>query len=265
MSQKASNPEIRATGDGSTSLYSPAFDQLYHNPNGAVAESRHVFFDTSGLTDAIQSYERLTLFETGFGTGLNLLLVLDLLEKTNSACRVDFYSVEAFPIRPELVNDFAFNNESGLTGSLFHLRQIFERIEPGLNRFVITKQLTLYLFYGTFDAFFEENRELTHLPNAVDFFLHDPFSPDKNPELWTPDVFEKLMEAGSSSCMLSTYCAASSARAALAVAGWKVARARGALGKREMTVASPDPERLDEFKRVNEKRLAERYRRGDFM
>ena len=265
MSQEASNPKLRITGDGSTSLYSENFDQLYHNPNGAVAESRHVFFETPGLTDAIKTDEHLTLFETGFGSGLNLLLVLDLLERTGSTCKVDFYSIEAYPINANLVDDFEFRDEPGLSDALHHLKQIFQRIQPGLNRFVISRQLTLYLFYGTFEAFFEENRELTHLPKRVDTFLHDPFSPDKNPEVWTKNVFEKLLAAGSKSCMLATYCAASAARAAMAAAGWKVARARGALGKREMTVASPNPDRLSGFKRVNEKRLADRYHRGDFL
>ncbi|NBC64748.1 MAG: hypothetical protein GVY07_03655, partial [Bacteroidetes bacterium] len=53
MPDKTSKPIIKKTGDGSTSLYSPAFDQLYHNPNGAVAESRHVFFETNGLVKAL--------------------------------------------------------------------------------------------------------------------------------------------------------------------------------------------------------------------
>jgi len=48
------------------------------------------------------------------------------------------------------------------------------------------------------------------------------------------------------------------------VAGWKISRAPGALGKREMTLASLDEKNLDGFKRVNEQRLIERYHQGDF-
>ncbi len=39
------------TRDGSHTVYSPQFDQHYHNPNGAVAESRYVFFKQNGLSE----------------------------------------------------------------------------------------------------------------------------------------------------------------------------------------------------------------------
>ncbi|MDZ7772376.1 MAG: MnmC family methyltransferase [Balneolaceae bacterium] len=98
----------------------------------------------------------------------------------------------------------------------------------------------------------------------ADFIFHDPFSPDVNPELWTGEVFSKLLAWSAPSAVLATYCAASAARGAMCWAGWKVARAPGALGKREMSLASPDASMLEGFERVNEERLAARYEAGDF-
>jgi tRNA U34 5-methylaminomethyl-2-thiouridine-forming methyltransferase MnmC len=74
----------------------------------------------------------------------------------------------------------------------------------------------------------------------------------------------RLKKYSNPNAMLTTYCAASRARGAMAWAGWHVARAPGALGKREMTIASLNPDGLKEFKRVNEERLAKRYVRDDF-
>ena len=51
---------------------------------------------------------------------------------------------------------------------------------------------------------------------------------------------------------------------ALAKSGWFVAKAPGALGKREMTVASLEKKKISHLKRINEPRLIERYDRGDF-
>ncbi|MEX2585562.1 MAG: MnmC family methyltransferase, partial [Balneolaceae bacterium] len=82
--------------------------------------------------------------------------------------------------------------------------------------------------------------------------------------LWNEDVFRKLAGWSAPDALLATYGAASSARAAMAAEGWYVARAKGALGKREMTVASLDPAKLSPWKRVNEKRLIERLRNGAF-
>lgn len=264
MPEKSTNPTIKKTGDGSTSLYSPKFDQLYHNPNGAVAESRHVFFETNGLLTALKQKSSLNIFEVGFGTGLNLLLTLDYLRELNLDTKVAFYSVEAFPIDADITEGFEFADEAGLQKSLPILRSILQDIYPGMNRIQVTDQLSLHIWVGFFDDLFDEHEKSPIINHNMDFIFQDAFSPEVNEELWTPDVFEKLASISNSDAILSTYCAASAARAAMAVAGWKIARAQGALGKREMTVASLDEDKLEDFKRVNEKRLAERFEAGDF-
>ena len=264
MSEKKSNPIIKKTGDGSTSLYSPKYDQMYHNPHGAVSESRHVFFETNDLFKALKKKKTVNIFEVGFGTGLNLLLTLDYLRQNELRADVNFYSVEAFPIDPEITEEFEFKNESGLRKSLLILRSVLQDLTPGMNRVQLTDQLALHLWFGFFDDLFAENEKSPLINHKIDFILHDAFSPEVNEELWTSQVFEKLASVGSKDAVLSTYCAASSARAAMAVSGWKVARAPGAVGKREMTLASLDSDKLEDFKRVNEKRLAERFEQGDF-
>lgn len=257
MEPGADKPAVSKTKDGSTTLYSPKFDQYYHNPNGAVSESRIVFFETPGILSDFEQRERVTIFEMGFGTGLNLMLLKHYLNRLNSPAKVTYYSVEAFPVHPETAANFDFGEELSETGYNKLLPQIFENAVPGLNTFHIDDNLTLKLFIGSFD-----NMTPPEIP--IDYFFHDPFSPEVNKELWTPEVFKTLMQFATESAKLSTYCAATKARAAMAVAGWKIAKAPGALGKREMTVASVTEENLTGFKRVNEQRLAMRYERGDF-
>jgi len=264
MSEKSSKPIIKKTGDGSTSLYSPKFDQLYHNPNGAVAESRHVFFETNGLVKALEKRSSLHIFEVGFGTGLNLLLTLDYLRKLNLDTEIAYYSVEAFPVDADMTEDFEFADEPGLQNSLPMLRTVLQDIYPGMNRIQLTDQLSLHFWFGFFNDLFDEHEKSPIINHKMDFIFQDAFSPEVNEELWTPEVFEKLASISNDDAVLSTYCAASAARAAMAVAGWKIARAQGALGKREMTLASLDEDKLKDFKRVNEKRLAERFEKGDF-
>lgn len=264
MPEKPSKPIIKKTGDGSTSLYSPTFDQLYHNPNGAVTESRHIFFETNGFLKTMKEKESLNVFEVGFGTGLNLLLTLDYLRENHLETDINFYSVEAYPIDPEITEDFEFNNEPGLGKSLLVLRSILQDLTPGMNRIQLTNHLSLHLWFGFFDDLFAENHNSPLINHKMNFIFHDAFSREVNEELWTPQVFKKLASISKNDVVLSTYCAASSARAAMAVAGWKVARAPGAVGKREMTVASIDSDKLEDFKRLNEKRLAERFETGDF-
>lgn len=251
------NPKLHTTRDGSHTLYSEQFDQHYHNPNGAVAETRHNFFKKNGLNRRLEENQPLTILEIGFGTGLNFLLLLDeYLEKDCNAA-IDFYSIEAYPVDVETAR--SFNHQEFLQHpTLFKkLPSIFANAGPGLNHFEPLPNVTLHLFVGMFGEFQPENLN-------ADFIFHDPFSPGVNDELWTGDVFKTLAGWSNPKAVLTTYSAASKARGAMAWAGWHVAREQGALGKREMTVASMDPQELSHLERVNEERLAHRYEIGDF-
>lgn len=250
--------EIKKTGDGSDTLISEAFGQPYHSLSGAVAESRYVYFDTNGLANALSAHQDLTVLEVGFGTGMNLILLLDYLKKPGSQSNVTFMSVEAYPIDPDTASAIDFADLVDISDYSLILRNVFSNLNEGWNTIEISDQVTLDLFIGTFDEMVFKK------PTPIDFVLHDPFSPESNPDGWTPELFKKIADHSSDDTMLTTYSAASSARAAMAVAQWYIARAPGALGKREMTVASKNPEKLSHLKRVNEKRLIERFEQGDF-
>lgn len=252
-------PKVHQTKDGSSTLYSEKFDQYYHNPNGAASESLYIFFEQSGLNQFLETTDSLTVLEVGFGTGLNFLLLLDILKKRDLNIPVKFYSIEAFPIDFETAQSIDFKDHLADPSLNDLLPSIFSDLNSGINVIKPLEDLDveLHLFIGTFDDFKVQKC-------SADFIFHDPFSPEVNEELWDDKTFTKLAEYSHSGTVLSTYCAASKARGAMCAAGWHVAKARGALGKREMTLASLSEEKLSDFKRVNEKRLAERYRKGDF-
>lgn len=253
-------PKRIATGDGSYTLFSPRFNQHYHNPNGAVAESRYLFLEKNGLLDTLSLSgpgRPLTVLETGFGTGLNFLLLLDEYIRQAPPPDIDYHSVEAFPLDGATARRLNFGDYLHDPDLAKLLPGIFESAEPGMNRLEPVEGFRLHLFIGPFNAFDPG-------PLSADFLFHDPFSPGVNGELWTREVFIRLAGWSCPDAILSTYCAATKARGAMASAGWRVAREKGALGKREMTLASLNPEKLTHLKRVNEEILARRYREGDF-
>jgi len=90
--------ELQETADGSHTLFIPEMDEHYHSVNGAVQESRHVFIE-AGLHR--QEKKDITVFEVGFGTGLNAYLTL--LDAENEDRSVDYFSVELYPLDPSLV------------------------------------------------------------------------------------------------------------------------------------------------------------------
>ncbi len=258
----AETPGHHLCKDGSSTIYSSTFHQFYHNPNGAVAESIHVFFEQPGLLATLKSSpEAISVFEMGFGTGLNFVLLADLYLRFNAAFPLSFFSVEAFPITPDEAGELNYGDFLDHPHLMDGIPEIFQSLKPGLNQFnpIPGKQISLTIYNGLF-----ENIERGEFPEEVDFFFHDPFSPEVNESLWQPDTFAKLRLMANDRSVLATYSAASKARASMAKAGWKVAPASGALGKREMTLASPNSTTLSGFKRVNEDRLIERWDSGDF-
>ncbi|MEQ9309624.1 MAG: tRNA (5-methylaminomethyl-2-thiouridine)(34)-methyltransferase MnmD [Balneolaceae bacterium] len=252
--------EYHISKDGSSTLYSNQFGQYYHNPNGAISESKLVFFETSKLTDALLSKsDHLGIFEVGFGTGLNFLLLLDYYLTNNISIPIHFYSVEAFPIDQKTVSKLNFYDFLTNKDLSDVLPNIFKELKPGKNTFqpLHDIEVKIHLYYCSFD-------EISSIEHPIDFVFHDAFSPEVNDELWRVSTFEKLALFCNEDAILATYCAASKARAAMAKAGWFVRRAPGALGKREMTIASLSHIKLTHLKRVNERRLIERWNTGEF-
>lgn len=245
------------TRDGSHTVYSSRFDQHYHNPNGAVAESQYVFFEQTGLLEDLQTRDRLTILEVGFGTGLNLLLLMDYCLNLNHGIKIDYYSVEGFPLSAGTATQFNYGQHLDHPEVTSELTPIFSNLSEGMNHFEVADNLTLHLFYGMFEDFTPQNVR-------ANYIFHDAFSPDANPELWTGETFQKLGKFSAEDVILSTYSAASAAQGALAWAGWKIAKTQGALGKREMMLAALDADRLGSHKRINEERYAQRYEEGDF-
>ncbi|NGP89529.1 tRNA (5-methylaminomethyl-2-thiouridine)(34)-methyltransferase MnmD [Fodinibius halophilus] len=249
--------ELVVTRDGSHTVYSSQFDQHYHNPNGAVAESRYVFFQQPGLLDALKGNDEITILEIGFGTGLNLMLLLDYYLSAESTSQINYYSIEGFPLKAETAKSLNYHKhlENPQVGK--KILNIFGNLDKGMNRFSPLDNITAHLFNGMFSDF-------PDTPIGAEYIFHDAFSPDTNPDLWTGQVFKKIREISKDEVILSTYCAASKVQGAMAWAGWNIAKTQGALGKREMILGALNPSKLEGLKRVNEERYARRYEEGDF-
>ncbi len=300
--------KVITTRDGSRSIFSKRFQQHYHNISGALTESRNVFFDNTGLSQALAEHRNITLCEVGFGTGLHVVLLECMRKRTGSRSCVHYYSVEKYPLEGKLVRQMDFGRicegidkvVGKLADALFAARDgesvtmtIYSDPDEDAKSRPSNKQakprhddtgntgnpkqpcnaaglLTSWepdqhsnspftrveVFRGDFFDW-----DMSRINAPAHFILHDAFSPETNPDLWTVPTFQKLLAAADPGAMLGTYCSATKARAAMVLAGWHVARIQGPPGKREVTVASPANEALSGFKRVNEAHLSDRFRK----
>lgn len=207
--------ELQLTADGSHTLFLPEMDEHYHSINGAVQESLHVFIG-AGLHQVEKDTVRV--FEVGFGTGLNAFLTLqETLAK--ESLKVDYYAVERFPLAMDIIKQL---NYGASHPELFEkLHEVdWGSLQPITTRFALFKLLG------------DSNTCL--LPEGIDLVYFDAFAPDKQPEMWNQEIFDKLYSHMNPGGILTTYCAKGIVRRMMQKAGYTVERIPGPPGKREM-------------------------------
>jgi tRNA U34 5-methylaminomethyl-2-thiouridine-forming methyltransferase MnmC len=69
---------------------------------------------------------------------------------------------------------------------------------------------------------------------TCDLIFFDAFAPDKQPEMWTADIFKKLYLHLNPGGILTTYCVKGAVKRMLKEAGFVIEKLPGPKGKREM-------------------------------
>ncbi|MFD1873924.1 tRNA (5-methylaminomethyl-2-thiouridine)(34)-methyltransferase MnmD [Hymenobacter bucti] len=220
--------EVRTTADGSPTLYVPALDEHYHSHHGAAQESRHVFI-AAGLQPLLAAglgqEQPLRLLEIGLGTGLNALLTLGAAQAAGAT--ITYAGYETVPLPPATVAALApqWAEDPTLSQAFAQLHAAPWNEETALGpNFRLTKLLA--------------EVQAAALPAGYyNLIYFDAFAPEKQPELWTEDVFAKLYAAAAPGAVLVSYCAQGQFRRNLRAAGWLTEKLPGPPGKREMTRA----------------------------
>lgn len=218
---------IVTTADGSHTITVPERNVAYHSLYGAVQESVHVFIE-AGLQNVFELFpnEQITVFEMGFGTGLNAFLTAQQAAKRQRD--VHYTAVELFPLTNTEAEKLNY-------GEILNDALLFQQLQAcAWNRDVkLTQHFTLH----------KQQQDL--LRYATDRFFHliyyDAFAPAAQPELWTETVFKKMRSLLKANGVLVTYCAKGDVRRALQAAGFYVEKLPGPPRKREMIRAVAVP------------------------
>ena len=210
--------QIIITGDGSNTLYVEELNEHYHSVHGAVGESDLVFI-RNGFMSCLANPVRI--FEVGFGTGLNAFLtaIRSDIEKRP----VYYTAVEKHPLPPEITNSLNYPAVTGYRGKdLFRLIHTadWERDTKITEYFQLTKircDLTLKIPHGIYDLVY-----------------FDAFGPDKQPEMWSREIFSEISSITASGGILVTYSVKGSVKRILRDCGFKIILLPGPPGKREV-------------------------------
>lgn len=213
------------TADGSFTLKLKHYDEQYHSLHGALQESQHVFIKY-GLRSFDVPPDPVCILEVGLGTGLNAFLTgreALLLKKP-----VFYDAIEAFPLKKSVTDQLDYP-------SLFPEewnRELFDRIHQA------GPDQTLNIKNNFFIRCFFQKLQLVNLKEDTYHVVYfDAFGPDTQPEMWTPEIFEKVAASMKSGGRLVTYCVKGTVKRAMRAAGLKVEKLPGPPGKREMSRA----------------------------
>ena len=209
---------LKITEDGSHTMYVKGLGEPYHSSHGALQESMHVFIKQGLLTVKQPS---VRILELGFGTGLNALLTL----RESLALNMDIYyhAVEKYPLKD---SEYALLNYEKVIqhipiGALHRMHSC-----PWGEASQISDRFTLYKEEADFRSM--------KLPQNFNLIYFDAFSPDKQPDLWTHEVFDAIGKVCEQGAILVTYSVKGVVRRTLISCGFAVDRVAGPPGKREM-------------------------------
>lgn len=204
--------QIVLTADGSPTLYLPERGEHYHSLHGALGEARHVYIE-AGLNHC--RLPLIRVLEMGFGTGLNALLTGGEAERRG--IQVLYTGLENRPLPPEIIERLPYPD-------LLFLEM--HRAEWG-----VPIRLSPYFTFQKIQVDFCDYA----FPEPCDVVYFDAFSPEKQPEAWSQELFDALFAALSPGGVLTTYCAKGAVRRAMQGSGFAVERLAGPpAGKREI-------------------------------
>ena len=207
---------------------SAIFDDVYFSAEDGLAEARAVFLKGCGLPDAWAGRREFVVGELGFGSGLNILALLDLWTRTSDpAAHVHIFSIEAYPLtREEAARVLA------AWPQLAPLAEALLAVWPGRARGF--HRVDLPGLRATLDlAVMEAAPALENWNGKADAWFLDGFSPALNPDMWSPQVLAAVARASAPGARLGTFTVAGAVRRGLSAQGFEVAKVPGHGRKRE--------------------------------
>lgn len=210
------------------------FDDIYFSLEDGLAESKYVFLNSNEVISRIESSapSLFTIAETGFGTGLNFLMTAHEWLKQPSAGQLSFLTTEKYPL-----------TTTDLAQALANWPQFFDLTEELLKQYpsnssgfhhlyFADKRIKLTLMLG------DAAESFSRLGAKVDAWYLDGFAPSKNPDMWSPELFEQISRLSKPGTTFATFTAAGIVKRGLRDVGFDVRKQKGFGRKREMLVGT---------------------------
>ncbi len=220
---KNRNLKTVKTEDNSYTLFYPELNEHYHSLDGAQSESDYVYI-RNGLDRLDKNLSSISVFEIGFGTGMNAILAYEWALKNKR--KVKYVALEPYPIETDMI---AF---------LLEKTSIFKRNKDVYNKMHALPQSIKINCGDLFEfQFFNTKIEdfiISGLKGTMDVIFFDAFAPSRQSEIWSLANLVKAFDLLKNIGFLTTYCASGQYKRNLKAAGFDVLKVKGYGKKREM-------------------------------
>jgi tRNA U34 5-methylaminomethyl-2-thiouridine-forming methyltransferase MnmC len=218
--------KIYSTLDHSNTLFNEEINETYHSRNGALEESNYVFIE-KGLNHVLKSVKsNLNILEIGFGTGLNAILTLQHTQNEHELI-IQYDALETTPLPLDLITLLGYNTFLSTDNDV-----LFENMHS-------SKWNVQNSIINNFQLHKINARLQDFIPaHQYDLIYFDAFAPDKQPDMWTIDIFAKLYLAMNKNGVLVTYSSKGEVKRNLRLVGFEVERLQGPPQKRHMLRAT---------------------------
>lgn len=220
------SPRLLWADDGAPR--SGRFDDVYFSKEDGLAESRAVFQTGCDLPNAWAGRRHFTVAELGFGTGLNIVALLDLWRQERPADgHLHVFSMEGFPLgRDEAARALSAWPEMEAVAQA--LLDRWPAGTPGFHRVSLPKfGTTLDLAVG------DVQWALTEWSGQADAWFLDGFAPSTNPGMWSDAVMDAIAARSAPGARVATFTVAGAVRRGLSERGFQVDKRPGHGRKRE--------------------------------
>lgn len=215
--------------------YSMDFDDIYFSTDDGLQETEYVFIERNQLKQRFKALSKNTfcIAETGFGTGLNFLVVAShWLALAPITAKLRFISIEKYPLRLDDLIKVArsWPQFSEIANALI-LQYTY--LKAGCNHFTFANNRIELLLY--IDNVIKVLPSLQVADETyVNAWLLDGFTPAKNAEMWSVEVLQHMARISSDGTTFATFTSAGMVRRNLEAIGFHVEKYAGYGKKREM-------------------------------
>jgi len=234
--------------------YSEQFSDIYFDSESGSQQSDQVFIHGNSIRERIkQATEHFIIAETGFGTGLNFLLTLQAYQEiqqeitpitpttsttsisTNKSVKLSFISVEKYPLTKEQLKK-SLKSLPQLSNFAHLLLEQYPEIEScgeTLKEFSASffdGQVTLKVIIDDATKGLENIHSTQQ--GLVDAWYLDGFSPAKNPDMWSEQLFEQVARLSKDQASIATFTVAGFVKRHLQHIGFRMEK-QAYIGARE--------------------------------